>query len=110
MYEMGAGAGVLQRGKSEGEAKRMNHSARKCAQMGLSFPYDWPNPSISDEALILNVLERGIYQDICRVCAHFGLGTIENLHADLPDDVASSPSLARMLDNIRKGFARAQTR
>ncbi len=87
----------------------MNHTERKSARLGLSFPYDWSNPAISDEALILNVLERGIYRDICRVCAHFGLGMVERLYPILPGDIASSPSLARMLDNIRKGFARAQT-
>ncbi len=83
---------------------------RKSARLGLSFPYDWSNPSISDEALILNVLERGIYRDVCRVCAHFGLGMVERLYPSLPVDTASSPSLTRMLDNIKKGFARAQAR
>lgn len=88
----------------------MNQPVRKSTRLGLSFPYDWSNPAISDEALILNVLERGIYPDICRVCAHFGLGMVERLYPSLPNDTASSPSLARMLDNIRKGFARAQAR
>jgi hypothetical protein len=83
---------------------------RKSVWLGLSFPYDWSNPAISDEALILNVLERGIYQDICHICAHFGLSTVEALRAELPQDIASSPSMSRMLDNIRTGFARAQTR
>lgn len=32
----------------------MSQTVRKSAQLGLSFPYDWSNPSISDEALILN--------------------------------------------------------
>jgi len=88
----------------------MTAPARKSGRLGLSFPYDWSNPAISDEALILNVLERGIYEDICRVCAHFGLGAVDHLRSGLPADVAASPSLARMLDNIKKGFARAQTR
>jgi hypothetical protein len=86
----------------------MNRTVRKSARLGLSFPYDWSNPAIGDEALILNVLERGIYPDICRVCAYFGLGMVERLCPRLPDGAASSPSLARMLDNIRKGFAHAQ--
>jgi hypothetical protein len=90
--------------------KTMRYPIRKSARLGLSFPYDWSNPSIGDEALILNVLERGIYRDICRVCAHFGLATVERLLPSLPSATASSPSLARMLENIRKGFARAQTR
>ncbi|MBS4099381.1 MAG: hypothetical protein KGZ83_21420 [Sulfuricella sp.] len=88
----------------------MSQTKRKSAQIGLSFPYDWSNPAISDEALILNVLERGIYPDICRVCAHFGLGVVEHSFSTLPDGIASSPSLSRMFDNIKKGFARAQAR
>jgi hypothetical protein len=85
-------------------------SGRKSARLGLSFPYDWPNPSIRDEALILNVLERGIYQDICRVCAHFGFAAVDRAFSCLPGGAANNPSLARMLDNIKKGFARAQAR
>lgn len=88
----------------------MSVTIHKSERLGLSFPYDWSNPAISDDALILNVLERGIYEDICRICAHFGLGTVEHLRPALPAGVAASPSLARMLDNIKKGFARAQTR
>lgn len=88
----------------------MNHPVRKSARLGLSFPYDWSNPAISDEALILNVLERGIYPDICRVCAHFGLDVVERLYPSLPNDIVGCPSLARMLNNIKKGFSRAQAR
>ena len=76
-------------------------------RLGLSFPYDWSNPSITDEALILNVLERGIYSDICRICAYYGLGTVEQMRINLPDSISGRSSLIRMLDNIKKGFARA---
>jgi hypothetical protein len=90
------------------EVDRMTAPVRKNELLGLSFPYDWPNPAIGDEALILNVLERGIYEDICRVCAHFGLGAVVRLRSRLPAGIAASPSLVRMLDNIEKGFVRAQ--
>ena len=43
----------------------------KSKELGLTFPYDWSNPEISDEALIINVLERGIFHDICIIAAHF---------------------------------------
>lgn len=90
----------------------MNSPVRKSTRLGLSFPYDWPNPAIGDDALIRNVLERGIYEDICRVCAHFGLSVVERLYAERPVSTTANvnPSLARMLANIKKGFARAQTR
>jgi hypothetical protein len=56
------------------------------------------------------VLQRGIFVDICRVCAYFGLDTVRRSCANLPDDIAHSTWLSRMLDNIRKGFDRAATR
>lgn len=80
---------------------------RKSAVLGLSFPYDWSNPSISDNALILNVLERGIFEDICRVCAHYGLKTVEETIPSLAPEIASSAWLHRMLTNIRIGFENA---
>lgn len=83
---------------------------RKSEQLGLSFPYDWSNPEISDEALIINVLERGIYEDICRVCAAYGLEVVDHFRVNVIAGENSNPSLARMFSNIEKGFARAQTR
>jgi hypothetical protein len=92
------------------ERKQTNAVGRKSTRLGLSFPYDWSNPNISDDALIINVLERGIYKDICRVCAHFGVGTVEQLRVGLPAAIADSPSLGRVLQNVKKGFALAQVR
>lgn len=80
---------------------------RKNTRLGLSFPYDWSNPEISDEALILNVLERGIYKDICRICAHYGIKRVEQLCENLPRNIAESPSLTRMMNNIKNGFSHA---
>jgi HTH-type transcriptional regulator/antitoxin HipB len=72
--------------------------------LGLSFPYDWSNPLISSEALIINVLKRGIFEDICKVCAFFGIDTVDNLARIAFKD---EPSLIypRMISNIRRGFA-----
>lgn len=79
---------------------------RKSKSLGLSFPYDWSNPNISDQALILNVLERGIFEDICKIAARYGLAKIEKQLKNLPPDIATSSSLVRMMSNIRIGFAR----
>lgn len=79
---------------------------RKSVRLNLSFPYDWSNPDISNEALILNVLNRGIYTDICRVCAYFGIDYVEQVHGSAEGNAA----LTRMLGNIKKGFARVQSR
>ncbi|TAN51621.1 MAG: hypothetical protein EPN21_06180, partial [Methylococcaceae bacterium] len=67
----------------------MNKQA-KSARLGLSFPYDWPNPDISDEALILNVLARGIFEDICRVCIHFGVDEAERLYPKMPPSMVAN--------------------
>lgn len=79
-----------------------NSVVRKSRQLGLSFPYDWSNPNIPDEALIIGVLKRGIFTDICRICIHFGLPRIKQVAADLP---GMHHSLFRMLANISQGFA-----
>lgn len=73
---------------------------RRSTQLGLLFPYDWSNPAISDEALVLNVLRRGIFEDICRVCAYFGVDAVGELAVGV-----ESVSLSRMLENIKAGFA-----
>lgn len=85
----------------------------KSRLLGLLFPYDWSNPAISDDALILNVLERGIYEDICRICAYYGLARVAHSCLDLPDELVNNTvykaNLKRMLNNIRTGFVRAGT-
>ena len=86
----------------------MMRGIRKSKQLNLSFPYDWSNPAITDEALIINVLNRGIFVDICRICAYFGLDVVEGFDSNLSKPIAVNKSLARMLSNIKKGFVRAQ--
>lgn len=84
---------------------------RKSARLNLSFPYDWSNPAIGDDALIINVLNRGIFADICRVCAYFGLDAVERLASSSSNTTTTGgKSLSRMLNNIKKGFVRAQAR
>lgn len=73
----------------------------------FSFPYDWSNPDIGDEALILNVLKRGIYEDICEICVHFGVDRIDLIFQEMDADPILVRILSRSLTNIRKGFERA---
>ena len=42
----------------------------------LSMPYDWSDPAIRDEALILNVLRRAHFPDLVRLCADYGLDKV----------------------------------
>lgn len=87
----------------------MNKPIRKSKKLRLSFPYDWSNSNIRDDALILNVLDRGIFEDICRICAHYGMDRVKVLAATLKGPAADL-SLPRMLTNIEKGFSRAKAR
>lgn len=80
---------------------------RKSQALGLSFAYDWSNPDITDDALILNVLKRGIYEDICRVARHYGLEHVEALGARIHETM-DYWLMRRMMRNIKVGFARAQ--
>lgn len=44
----------------------------------LSIPYDWSNPAMADEVLILSVLRRASFADLVRVCADFGLDKVRS--------------------------------
>lgn len=88
----------------------MDQNTRKSVQLKLSFPYDWSNPNIRQDALILNVLDRGIYEDICRVAAHYGIDIVQELAGQLDTPPHETARIARMLNNIKTGFSRAQTR
>lgn len=50
------------------------YGVRKSA--GLSMPYDWPNPAMADDALILSVLRRACFPDVARICFDFGLTAV----------------------------------
>jgi hypothetical protein len=50
------------------------HGLRRSAD--LSMPYDWPNPAMGDDALILSVLRRACFPDLVRICADYGLALV----------------------------------
>lgn len=52
------------------------YGVRKSAD--LSMPYDWSNPAMNDEALILSVLRRANFPDLVRVCADFGMNKVKS--------------------------------
>ena len=43
---------------------------------GLSMPYDWSNPGMADDALIISVLRRANFPDLVRLCADLGLDAV----------------------------------
>jgi len=66
---------------------------------GLSKPYDWSDPSMTDEALILAVLRRAEFSDLVQLCIDQGLERVklrvETALALVP--AAERPILGRIL-------------
>jgi hypothetical protein len=80
------------------------YALRKSAD--LSMPYDWPNPAMADEALILAVLRRACFPDLVRICADFGLTPVR---ARLDTALALAPAderniLARILTRMLRSI------
>lgn len=77
----------------------------------LSMPYDWSNPAMADEALILSVLRRASFADLVRVSADFGLdkvrGRVDTALSLVPEAERNilARILARMLHSIEIAFS-----
>jgi hypothetical protein len=82
---------------------------RKSEMLGLSVPYDWSNSNIQDGVLISLVLEKHRFEDVARVCSHYGLTRVRGLAGEINDPYLSR-MLARMLKNIERGFGNAKGR
>lgn len=77
----------------------------KARILNLSFPYDWSNPALDDDTLIHNVIERGLFEDIVRITAHYGLARIQSIAAPFAaNNPMAAASLHRMLGNISKAL------
>ncbi len=72
----------------------------KSTRIGLSFPYDWSNPQITDEVLIAKVLDKARFDDVSRTAAHYGLPRVEQVAERFGIDLASGP-LGAILPSIR---------
>ena len=56
------------------QPKTMPSHPSKARRLGLSMPYDWSNPEISDIALIRKCLEYANLADLTRLALEFGVG------------------------------------
>jgi hypothetical protein len=57
-------------------------------KLGLSVKYDWSNSNITEDALIIAVLERCVLRDITICCMVFGLSRVNKLLDQLEDDMS----------------------
>ena len=73
----------------------------------------WSNSKASDSVMIMAALTRPRFHEILAICEEFGLERVEREFAIVKDEVASPVLISMvsgMLDNINKGFQRAQAR
>ena len=75
----------------------------KARRLGLSIPYDWSNPEISDIALIRKCLEYANLADLTRLALEFGVERLESEMQAMP--AALTRSAAMVLPNIRAALA-----
>lgn len=69
----------------------------------LSFPYNWSNPAMSPDAMLMAILERGLFDDLLEAARYWGLERLQLVAQKNPPD----PNTQRMLRNIASGFAQA---
>ena len=74
--------------------------APKSEALGLSAPYDWSNARMPDPAFIAKTAASLRFEDVARLCAHYGVAQVrQTLQARL-DDPLTLAILARQLRNI----------
>lgn len=80
------------------------NAPRKSAKIGLSGAYDWSNPNIRDDVLILKVLERHKFEDVARLCFYYGVPKVKRVFKRLAFEPMTNVIVNRMLSNISKGL------
>ncbi len=78
---------------------------RKSERLGLSAPYDWPNPDIPDDALIAKAGSSLRFEDIAALCAHYGPDRVRSVLANCAEGDLERKILARQLKNIEAALA-----
>jgi transcriptional regulator with XRE-family HTH domain len=85
------------------QPKRPAVAPSKAQRLGLSLPFDWSNPEISDIALIRKVLEYGNLADLTRLALEFGITTLETEAERMPATLTRAAQ--HVLPNIRHALA-----
>lgn len=73
---------------------------RKSQQLDLSAPFDWSNPQIPDDALIAQTAAALRFEDVARLCAHYGIDRVRSVLASRVADPLPRAILERQLRNI----------
>lgn len=80
------------------------NAPRKSTKIGLSGAYDWSNPNIRDDVLILKVLERHKFEDVARLCFYYGVPKVKRVFKRQAFEPMTNVIVTRMLSNISKGL------
>lgn len=80
------------------------NAPRKSVTMGLSGAYDWSNPHIKDDVLIGMVLEKHKFEDVARLCFHYGVPKVKRVFKRCAFEPMTRDSVTRMLSNVSKGL------
>jgi DNA-binding HxlR family transcriptional regulator len=81
------------------ELESSEQKAPKTAS-ALSAPFDWSNPEISDEALIVKTAASLRFEDVVRLCGHYGLPRVRKMLEARIVDPLTRTILTRQLRNI----------
>lgn len=73
---------------------------RKSRKLALSAPFDWSNAQIPDDALIAKTAASLRFEDIAKLCAHYGLTRVRAVVAARVTDPLPRAILERQLRNI----------
>lgn len=84
------------------------NAPRKSVKIGLSGAYDWSNPNIRDDVLIVKVLERRKFEDVARLCIYYGVPKVKRVFKRSSFEPMTAASVTRMLANISKGLRASQ--
>ena len=83
----------------------VTNADRKSQNLDLSFPYDWSNPSMSDDVLIEKVVERGLFEDMVKIAIHYGVAALrQSVAAFTAKNQFATAGLNRMVKNIEQAL------
>lgn len=86
--------------KPSAQAAPAAAATRKNRQLELSAPFDWSNPQIPDDALIAKTAASLRFEDVARLCAHYGIARVRSVVASRIADPLPRAILERQLRNI----------
>jgi hypothetical protein len=96
----GSGAATVSTPEDATVARSAPDPERKSRRLALSAPFDWSNAQIPDDALIAKTVASLRFEDVTRLCAHYGLDRVRAVVASRVTEPLPRDILERQLRNI----------